>query len=483
MRPTRPGRGTRPARPARPTPTPAPAEPDLDDLDPAAGEDGEDAEPALPELKVDKVKVSVRRDVLTLADGAQVVGNIVAVGRKAVIIITPTGEETIPRSRVVKIDRGASRFETLEHREYEIEYAEGHARVIVPVGMDAEEDEPGPPGLIPGSKVLRAGLSRVQLGYKPRPGTGLSARLDVRQADVEDPPGKPRAERVDQAFVTVRPLVTKAMPGGAWTVVTTFRLRRLIRGGADVTKLEAPIAKTARIERSLSRAGVWQPGADKVSGAGRDPSAYVRWLSYVLVPVPRGPASFGRPVELKAVIPQEIARQMLPLPDPVAGLPWTVGGEYEVKGVARVGGQRRAMIEIDLHAEAAGDGQYRGEPKKLRVTASAKWEVQFAIDAGHPAEIRVAGTTEVFDAANDGAKLLTRRLEVAGDIRSAQHTAPGKQPGQEADPGREAGPAKPGDAPKPPPAPKGDDDPDPELEKALDDLMDKLNRPGFFDPK
>jgi hypothetical protein len=461
-RPGRPGRGA----------GAAPGEPGA--LDPA-GDETPPGEPELPEIKVRKVKVSVRRDRLILADGKEIIGSIVAEGRRAVIIITATGEETIPRERVVKIDRAASHVETLEQREYEVEADEGHVRAIVPVGLDGdEEDGPGPPGIVPGAEVLKAGLTSARLVYKPEPGAGYAARLNVQQVDIENKPNDQRVENAQQAFVTVRPLVTQAQPGGAWTVLTRFVLHRLVRGGVDVTKLEAEVAKTARIERSLSRAGVWQPGADKVSGAGADAAAFIRWLGYVLVPVPRGVATFGKPMMLKEVIPPAIARQMLPLPEQVAGLPWQVTGEYEVKGVATVGNERRALIVIRLNAQATGDGQYRGVPTKLRVAATAKWDLQFTVGAGRPAELVAAATTEVFDAGNEDARLLERKVQVSGGFRPVDRAAPAKIP--EKQPGPEAQPAAPANPPKPEPEAKG-------LGDALDELMKEINRPGFFEEK
>jgi hypothetical protein len=349
--------------------------------------DGAGEEPELPPVKT--VKLTARRDRLTLTDGKTVEGSIVAVGSQSVIIITAGGEKTIPRNKIENIERARVGAEMLERRTFETEVVDGHEHIVVPAGLDEEPDD-GPPGIIPPAGARKtAGL----LTYKLRKGDALAATFAIATTVTEDLPGKERARSTEMARMQITATAVRRAATGVWMTQAKFKLLSLMRGNADVTKLEAKRFDTANVLRSMSPLGRWQPGADNVSGVLRDDGRFVRWLGHLTVPLPAKPAKYGEAIPLNAVLPVGIAHLMLPPPEGVATEKWTVTGKYVVNGTGDVGGLNCAIIAIELKGVGAGTLAVDNRAHQVDVQATGRWHLDFAIAEGRPVRCAAESTS------------------------------------------------------------------------------------------
>jgi len=424
-------------------------------------EGGEGAEQEKPPVRT--VKLSTRQDKLTLTDGKVLQGSIVAAGAKAVIIVTPEGEVTVPRANVVRIERGQATVETLLPTTYETIVIDGHEHIVVPLGLEDDVGE-GPPGIVAGLGTRAAGTKTLELKYRLKKGDVVRAMLGVAKKDVETLPGRDRTLQEETRRLVLTQTVADVAADGTWTTEARYELLSLMRGYANVTALESKLFQAARVRRSLSAAGRWQPGADNVTGAGKSAERFSEYLSYLTLPLPAGPSTFGVPKKLEEVVPKAIAARMLRPPAQVAVPNWHVTGTYTVQGVFGVGGTNCARIVIELKGLGSGHGAYAGTRAALDVKADSVWDVYFGVNEGRVIQGRVDTTVKTTGKIGNAPLTCDTTRLVTFDASAAVQTT--KKP---------PGPAK-GLAPQ---EPLRDD----KLNKALDDLLKRLKDPDFLKEK
>lgn len=387
------------------------------------------------------LKLVTRTDRLTLTDGTKVEGSIVAVGNKAVIIITPEGEKTIAREKIERIER--NQLPTRPPRTFETEILDGRERVVVTPGTD---DEPKPEETQPGPKA-------IPLQYNPKKGQTWETEIDVTRRDLEMFPGKAKKSTEEHAKILAKANITNAGPAD-WTADVTFVLKGMLRDFVDVTPLEAKAFTGAKITRVVSNAGVWQPSVDKGEGAPTRDPRFARWLNLTMTPLPAKALPHGEAAKAEAIIPAIVLHQMLPLPEQAEMPLWNVEGTYVVKGTADVGGYECAIITIALKGAATGTGKYAGSTVDLEVKSSGVWEIYFALELGRPLMISVKTVCET------NGKILNEPfsniIELEGTA-TALVTQPVKPDAK---------------APTAEPQKQGE-----ELERALDDLLKQINKP------
>jgi hypothetical protein len=421
---------------------------------PPPGEpEGEGGEEKPPDVKT--VKLSTRNDKVTLTDGTVLEGSIVATGSRAVVIVTAQGERTVPRAKVAHIERIRQRVETLTVRTFETMVEDGHEYIVVPPGLE-EVEETGPPGLVPppaeGTKVEK---KKLRLRYKPKQGESMRADVEIRRKTVEDLPAKPRAAREERLRLVVDAPVTKVTADGMWTIDARYAVEGSLRDAENVTEEQAKRAEGLRLVRALSPRGTWQPGADRISKNDAAARRLARTINYLTLPVPPGEILFGQAATFHEVIPAELAAELLPPPEPVAVPNWKVTGKYVVKGTGEVAGTNCALIDLELTGAGSGAGTYAGVRAELDVKATARWDVAFGVAEGRI--IRADVETVITTTGKAGAKVV---LSAKTDRKVAVAAAAPKRPAARVEP---AEPAK-----------------EPELDKALDDLMKQLEDPDFF---
>jgi len=425
------------------------------------GEGEEGAEEEKPPVRT--VKLSTRQDKVTLTDGKVLEGSLVAAGTKAVVIVTAEGEVTVPRAKVARIERGQATIETLLPRTYETMVVDGHEHIVVPLGLE-DDVGAGPPGIAAGLGTKTAGAKTVELKYKLKKGDVIRAVLGIAKKDVETLPGRDRTLREETRRLVLTQTVGDVAADGMWTTAARYELLSLMRGYANVTALESKIFAAARVSRSLSSAGRWQPGADNVTGAGKDAKRFSEYLSYLTLPLPAKPTGFGVSKKLDEVVPAAITARMLRPPAQVTVPNWQVTGTYAVQGVFGVAGTNCARIVIVLKGTGSGQGAYAGARAALDVKADSVWDVYFGVNEGRVIQGRVDTTVKTTGKiGNDPLTCDTTLLATFDASGAVQTTEKGPAPEKGLDPEE----------------PLKDD----KLNKALDDLLNRLKDPNFLKEK
>ena len=452
------------ARPAkkRPPKKAPPADEWPDGEGAEGGEEGAEEEQKPP---IKTVKLSMRCDRLILTDGKVLEGPIVIAGTKAVVIITADGEQTVPRSKVERIERSRAAAATLLPQTYETEVVDGkHEQIVVPVGLDDEAGE-GPRGLLRPLDRFPA-EDAATLRYKFARNDVIVNTVKMITTEKEKLPDRGQLERSEQIQMVIRQTVTDVAAAGASTMKATYELQNLVRGYVNVKALEAKNFAAVQVVRSVSPAGVWKPAADRITGAARD-RRFAHWLGYVHVPVPEGPAAFGKTVKLGDVVSPELAAAMLPLPRHVSVPNWAVTGTYTVSGTVKVEDVKCAIITITLKGTGGGDGLYDRTRVPLDVQAQGRWDVYFAIAAGRPlhcvAQATIRTTGKIGDEPLECETTRTVTAALAGPAPPLKKPAPEKP----ADPKKGVAPVG--------PAKKEN------LNKALDGFIKKARDPKFFE--
>ncbi len=446
----------------------------------ADGVDARDAapanEPVVQPPAVKTVKLASRRDRVTLTDGTVLEGMIVAAGARAIVIVTPEGEKTVPKDNVERVERGVAGADALTLRTFEMEVVDGRERVAVPPGL-GEETEELPPGITVGAA---AGAPPIALRYKLAKGDTLQTLLDIATEKVEDLPGDKRTIAQERRKLRLTQTVADVAADGVWTVGTAYELLAFLRDNADVTELEGKGVGLLRHVRALSPAGLWQPAADNITSAEPAALRFARSVDYTTVPLPPKLVSPGWTAKLEEVVPPAVAAALLEPPPYVTVPGWGVSGQYVLQGTAEVDGVPCALISIRLEGKGEGEGAYGGKPAAVKVSAEADWDIEFAVAAGHPVRCSVSMTAQA--SGQIGEELMksayrlvvnaeTRKVGAAGAIAPPPLPQPQPQPVPPDKPGPEkaAEPQKPID--------------NADLDRDLDDLMKRLRDPKFFEEK
>ena len=400
------------------------------------------------------VTLNTRKDQVTLTDGKVVEGSIVAAGRRAIVIVTAEGEKTIPRDKVQRIERAPTRVDALRHHLFETLVVDGHEHIIVPPGLE-EETEAGPPGIfVPIVKPGEKATARAR--YELKKGSVIHGVLDIATKHTEDLQGEERTLREETVRAAVTQTVTGVTADGTWSVEAAYSVTRFLRDGKNVRATEGQAITPARVLRSLSPAGLWQPGAETLTDVGKNADLLKGWLGYFTVPLPAQPVALGTELKLDKVIPTEIGNGMLTPPAHVRVPNWRVSGTYKVTGTGEYRGANCLMIAIELEGVGSGDGQYGNQKAVVDIKGRSRWDVYFSLDEGRLVECSVSAA--LLTTGTIGDKAVRCKTEVVAKAAVNKVTAPAKP-----------------DVGKAPEVKKG-----PGLNKDLDDLMKQLNDPGFF---
>ncbi len=402
---------------------------------PAVSAIGQEEDFDLPDEELDEefvppdihtVRLNTRADRLILTDGTEVRGTIVVVGARAVIIVTATGEETVPRDKIDRIRR-APPGDLSTPRTFETTVGIDHERIAVAPGIDElDQLEATPPGVDP-----QVAEQMIELAYAPEQGLELVAELDISVRRYEERGARSATGRTERINAEVMPTVTEVRDDGSWVTEAAYRLESLLRGHADVTPLHQEKVRGVTLIRTLSPNGIWQPDADGIRGAPATERQYFEWLNYVTVPVPAQPVVFGSAVELNDVVTRDVARALLPPPAQISLPGWTITGTYVIHDTREIEGVRCARITMQLRGQGSGEGAYQDRAAHVDVDAESRWTVFFDIEAGRPHSTRVETTTRATIDDRRGEELdltITRTAEVAVSSRQPE---PDRQPEEE----------------------------------------------------
>ncbi len=397
---------------------------------------------------VNTVRLNTRGDRLILTDGTEVRGTIVVVGARAVVIVTATGEETVPRHKIERIRR-APPGDLSTPRTFETAVGVDHERIVVAPGIDElGQLEAIPPGLDP-----QVAEQMIELAYAPEQGLEIAAELDISIRRYEERGARAATGRTERIHATVMPVVTQVRDDGSWVTEVAYHLDSLLRGHADVTPLHQQKVGGVTVIRTLSPNGIWRPDADGIRGAPATERQYFEWLNYVTVPVPARPVVFGSPVELNDVVTRDVARALLPPPAHLSVPGWTITGTYVIHDTREIEGVRCARITMDLRGRGSGEGTYQDRAAHVDVDAESRWTVFFDIEAGRPHSTRVETSIRATIDDRRGEELDLTISSTAEAAVTTRQPEPDRRPDEE--------PAPPEDAEA--------DEPDLDLDEVMED--------------